>query len=295
MARTAAAIAGVDRRVQARVEVGRVLRPDHHVRRGPRSRRRPAGASCSVAAAWFCGHRGGPQQVRQVPACGTSPWMAATVAVGVPAAAVDREHRAAASRRPPSESPPARSRPGRQPVSRPAATVAPRHARRPGRRLAARRRQHQPGQRHAPASATRKVSSGAPPIATQRPRSARWPGSWPAGPTGSRRTATRSRTASAATHQPATASGQARSRSSSRWPTASTAKITASATGERSPRVPGDVDQPGQQRKEERRSRTRGRQQRSAQAPPPERDDEQRGPHGRERPDAHRRERRGQG
>ena len=40
----------------------------------------------------------------------------------------------------------------------------------------------------------------------------------------------RSRSASAATHQPATATGQARSRSSSRWPRASTAKMSASLT-----------------------------------------------------------------
>ena len=39
----------------------------------------------------------------------------------------------------------------------------------------------------------------------------------------------RSRSASAATHQPATATGQARSDSSTRWPTASRAKMTASA------------------------------------------------------------------
>ncbi len=40
----------------------------------------------------------------------------------------------------------------------------------------------------------------------------------------------RSRSASAATHQPATATGQARSRSSTCWPMVSSAKITASAT-----------------------------------------------------------------
>ena len=82
--------------------------------------------------------------------------------------------------------------------------------------------------RQAPARASRKVSSGAPPIATQRAVGApAWLiASLPHG----KAYGHRSRTASAATHQPATAAGQARSRSSRRWPTVSTAKLTISAT-----------------------------------------------------------------
>ena len=78
-----------------------------------------------------------------------------------------------------------------------------------------------------PASATRKVSRAGPPIATHRAVGApAWlMASLPQGNAQGQR----SRTASAATHQPATASGHARSRSSSRWPTASTAKTIASA------------------------------------------------------------------
>ena len=78
--------------------------------------------------------------------------------------------------------------------------------------------------RQAPASASRNVSSGAPPIAAQRAvgASAWLIASLPQGNAYGHR----SRTASAATHQPATATGHARSRSSRHWPTASTAKLT---------------------------------------------------------------------
>src|SRR6266566_10006683 len=81
--------------------------------------------------------------------------------------------------------------------------------------------------RQAPARASRNVSSGAPPIATQRAVGAlAWLiASLPQG----KAYGQRSRIASAATHQPATATGQARSCSSRRWPTASTAKLTISA------------------------------------------------------------------
>ena len=69
----------------------------------------------------------------------------------------------------------------------------------------------------------------------------------------------RSRSDSAATHQPPTASGQGRSRSSSRWPRASTANSTVSAPASAGPRVPGDVQHPGQQRDEERQRRRSAR------------------------------------
>src|SRR5262249_23033996 len=78
-----------------------------------------------------------------------------------------------------------------------------------------------------PRSASREESSGAPPMAGQG-----------AGGAAARRRPGRPhgnayghgfRSASAAPHQPATATGQARSDSSIRWPTASRAKMTASA------------------------------------------------------------------
>ena len=79
----------------------------------------------------------------------------------------------------------------------------------------------------APARATRKVSSGAPPTATQRTSGATdWLiASRPQGKANGHR----SRNPSATTHHPATAAGQNGSRSRSRWPTASRAKMTASA------------------------------------------------------------------
>ena len=78
----------------------------------------------------------------------------------------------------------------------------------------------------APISATRKVSSGAPPTAAQRAVGA---SAWLIAslPQGKPPHGQRSRSASAATHQPATATGQPGSRSRSRWPIASTARMTA--------------------------------------------------------------------
>ena len=80
----------------------------------------------------------------------------------------------------------------------------------------------------APASATRKVSSGAPPIAAHG--AAGVPAWLIASLPHGNAYGQRARSASAQTHQPATASGQARRPRSRRWPTASTAKITASLT-----------------------------------------------------------------
>ncbi len=56
------------------------------------------------------------------------------------------------------------------------------------------------------------------------------------------------------------------------------------------PRVPGDVDQPGQQRNEERQAEPEPDGEGTAQAPPPERDGEQRRPGRCERPETGRRE-----
>ncbi len=80
----------------------------------------------------------------------------------------------------------------------------------------------------APVSATRKVSRGGPPIAAQC--AAGEPAWLIASRPHGNAYGQRARMASAATHQAATATGQPGSRSSSRWPMASTPKITASAT-----------------------------------------------------------------
>ena len=79
----------------------------------------------------------------------------------------------------------------------------------------------------APTNATRKLSSGTPPTATQRTSGATdWlMASRPQGKANGHR----SRSASTSTHQPATAAGQPGSRSSSRWPMQNTAKMTDSA------------------------------------------------------------------
>ncbi len=82
--------------------------------------------------------------------------------------------------------------------------------------------------RQAAVSAIRKVRKGGPPMATQRAVGA---DAWlmTSRPHGKPSHGHRSRSASAATHHPATASGQARSRSSSHCPSVSTAKMTVSA------------------------------------------------------------------
>ena len=81
----------------------------------------------------------------------------------------------------------------------------------------------------APASASRKVSSGGPPIATQPAVGA---AAWvmASRPQGNPPHGNRSCTPSCTTHQPATASGQARSRSSGGRARVSTAKMTDSTT-----------------------------------------------------------------
>ncbi len=82
--------------------------------------------------------------------------------------------------------------------------------------------------RQAAVRAMRKVRNGGPPNATQCTVGAV---AWlmTSRPHGNPCHGHRSRTASATTHHPATASGQARSRSSSHCPTVSTAKMTVSA------------------------------------------------------------------
>src|SRR5215468_1217800 len=132
--------------------------------------------------------------------------MAATVAVGVPAGTGST-----------GRSPPARASPA-APANPSAAT--------------ARRRVGPPDTSRSqasvlPTSASRKLSRGAPPMAAHGAVGApAWlMASLPHGNAYGHR----ARSAPAATHQPATASGQARSRSSICWPMVSSAKITASA------------------------------------------------------------------
>src|SRR5262249_29489976 len=142
-------------------------------------------------------------------ACGTLPWISATAAVGLPAGTGSS-----------GSSAPARARPA-APAKASAGT--------------ARRRSTPPAGPGAstsqasvlPARASTKVSSGAPPMAAQG--AAGLPAWLIASLPHGKAYGHLARSASAATHQPATATGQARSDSSTRWPAQSSAKITASA------------------------------------------------------------------
>ena len=104
---------------------------------------------------------------------------------------------------------------------------------------------------HAPASATTNVSSGAPPTVAHG--AAGVPGWLIASLPQGNAYGHRSRSASAPTHQPATASGQARSE---QHPLAHGEQREDHRLGDRQrqPGVPGHVDQPGQQRDEERQA-----------------------------------------
>ena len=162
-----------------------------------------------MAAAWLSvtvEARSRPDRLR---ACGTFPWTAATTAVGVPGGCWST-----GSRAPTSASPAAPANASRGSARR----------RSPARRPGTSRAQA----RVVPASATRKLSSGAPPTAAHG--AAGVPAWLIASLPHGNAYGHRLRSASAHTHQPATASGQARRSSSNRWPTASSAKITASAT-----------------------------------------------------------------
>src|SRR5487761_1147571 len=157
-------------------------------------------ASSSVAAAWFWVIWVSLNSAGRFRACGTSPCTAATVALAVPDVSTG-------SAAPASATPAAQAKQAAGSTRRSTTSQA----------------------RHPPASATRKVSSGGPPTDTQRAVGA---AAWlmTSRPHGKPPHGHRSRRASSATHQPATATGQARSRSSSRWPTVSTAKMRASLT-----------------------------------------------------------------
>ena len=109
------------------IQVGGVLRPDHQVRCGPAARRTCA-ASCSVAAAWFAVTVVARSRSGRFLACGTSPWMAATVAAGVPAGTGSTGSR-----------PPARASPAAPAKASAGTSAAAQPARRP-------RRQQQPGE-----------------------------------------------------------------------------------------------------------------------------------------------------
>ena len=175
----------------------------------------PAARSRSRGSASRCAARSRFGRLR---ACGTSPWIAATTAVGSPAAPPSPGSSAPAARSAAiaaSASAGQRARDGGvaaddRPPPRPPAGPSSSHA------------------RQAAVSAMRKVRNGGPPIATQRAVGA---DAWlmTSRPHGKPSQGHRSRSASAATHQPATASGQARSRSSSHCPSVSTAKMAVSA------------------------------------------------------------------
>ena len=165
-------------------------------------------ANFSVAWAWLCVTWVAASCWDRFLARGTFPWIAATRAVGAPPTGL-------AGSNPPASTSPAVTT---------AAATGPRESRhdtRPASSASAAR----PSM--APARAIRKVSSGAPPTATQRTSGATdWlMASRPQG----KAYGHRSRTPSTRTHQPATAAGQYGSRSSSRWPTDRAAKMTASA------------------------------------------------------------------
>ena len=118
-----------------------------------------------------------------------------------------------------------------------------------------------------PVSATTKESSGGPPIAAQPcVGSPAWLiASLPQGkpPQGQR-----SLNASAATHQPATASGQQRRLSSSRWATVNTAKMSAEAMASATQANQARFDDPGEQREEEREAEDEANRERGAQRAP---------------------------
>ena len=200
----------------------------------------PPAASCSVAAAWFSVTVVLAQQVRQVP--------------GVRDVALDGGHHGGRAYRAPRRPRAAARRPGPGGRGRgegQRAATARRSAAEAGSAARAGRAAARPGWPR-PARAGTSAAAGRPP----RPsgRSAPRPGSWPAGPTGNR---VRPPVAERLGRHPpaaATASGQAGSRSISRWPMASTREDHGFGDRQRGPRVPGEVDQPGQQRDEERQA-----------------------------------------
>ena len=174
-------------------------------------------ASRNVAAAWFWVTSVSFSCCGRFLARGTSPWIAATGAVGAPPTG-------STGSRPPARTSPAVT------TAASAAPADPRDRQPPAPRPPGRPRAASTASTAraaiAPVSATRKVSSGAPPIATQRASGATdWlMASLPQG----KAKGHRSRRASAATHQAATAAGQQGSSSSSRWPRHKMAKMTAS-------------------------------------------------------------------
>ena len=87
----------------------------------------------------------------------------------------------------------------------------------------------------------------------------------------------RSRTASAATHQPATADRPGPQPQQQPLPGVEHREDHGFRDGQRGPDVPGHVDQPGQQREEERQAEDGARGERGPQPLPPQRQHEQRG------------------
>ena len=144
----------------------------------------------------------------------------------------------------------------------------------------------------APVSASRNVSSGGPPTVTHRTVGA-WAWLMASRPHGNAY-GHRARTASAATHQAATATGHTGSRSISRWPIASSAKMTASAPASAAQAYQARLISQDSSGTKNASPNTRADDERGAESAVPERDHEQGRAHRRERPERDRRERPGE-
>ena len=147
--------------------------------------------------------------------------------------------------------------------------------------------------RHAPTSATANVSAGGPAIAAQP-----WVGTpaWLIAslPQGKPPHGQRSLNASAATHQPATASGHQRRLSSSRCAIANTAKMSAEAMASATQANQARLTDPDDQREEEGKAEDQADRERASQRTAGQGDDEQRRADEGKRPQSERRERRRQ-
>jgi hypothetical protein len=228
---------------------------------------RPSRPACRWRSAWLrvtaTGLRAAPAASR---ARGTLPWMAAISAVrrGAGGHGVERQRGGQAGR--PATA--ANGGPARDRGAPPPAAGA-------SRRSPAGRRQH--GSRRAWCRSARPPASaaGVPPIAAQPcVGSPAWlMASLPHGkpPHGQR-----SRNASAATHHPATASGQQRRLSSSRWATANTAKMSAEAMASATQANQATLMTQDEQREEEREAEDQADRERAAQRAAVQGDDQQR-------------------
>ena len=141
--------------------------------------------------------------------------------------------------------------------------------------------------------ATTKESTGGPPIAAQPcVGSPAW--LIASRPHGKPPHGQRSRNASAATHQPATASGHQRRLSSSRWAMANTAKMSAEAMASATQANQARLTTQASSGMKNARPKAKPDRERAAQRAAVQRDHQQRRADDRERPDAGRRERGGE-